>query len=153
MLDKNKIAERLKFFREHLPVKTSAAKFASKAKGVDSSQYSKFEKHGAESKGLGHDKIRELCSTWNINIDWLLTGKGNMNGFKAQDDETIQEMSPADGAKETAPELGAIERVLLELENLKIGQTRIYNQVINARQDVEAVSDYIMLKDANWDLD
>ena len=76
-----------------------------------------------------------------------------MNGFKAQDDETIQEMSPADGAKETAPELGAIERVLLELENLKIGQTRIYNQVINARQDVEAVSDYIMLKDANWDLD
>lgn len=71
MIDNKTIGERLKTVRTLINVNPS--RFASDA-GVDISQYAKAEK-GA--KGLGNSKLMDLCSTWGINMDYLLTGKGH----------------------------------------------------------------------------
>lgn len=74
MFEKKEIAIRMKRAREALPGNVSPTHFAKQAKNVDGSQYTKYEKGGA----LGSKKIMELCSRWNINPEWLYTGKGEM---------------------------------------------------------------------------
>src|SRR5579864_84061 len=72
MLDINQLGERLKKAREKLSI--NPRQFSLQA-NVDPSQYNKTE---AGIKGLGPKKIKDICSTWNINPDWLYTGKGEM---------------------------------------------------------------------------
>src|ERR1700722_19489359 len=72
MMDIKQLGERLKIAREKLGI--NPRQFSMKAK-VDPSQYNKTE---AGNKGLGNKKIMDICSTWNINPDWLFTGKGDI---------------------------------------------------------------------------
>lgn len=74
MFDRKDISERLKAAREALPNKVNPTQFAKKGKGIDESQYIKFEKGGA----MGNKKIMELCSVWGISVDWVYRGEGGM---------------------------------------------------------------------------
>lgn len=74
MFDRKEISQRLKAAREALPNPVNATQFAKRAKGVDESQYSKFEKGGP----MGNKKIMELCSVWGISVDWVYRGEGGM---------------------------------------------------------------------------
>lgn len=85
MLNKNDIRNRLKQAREALPGEVSPHSFAFSANGVDPSQYTKYEKGEGP---LGPKKIMELCSRWNIDTDWLQTGKGQMFGIADPAGET-----------------------------------------------------------------
>lgn len=74
MPTKKVLGERLKMFRLALAETVTSADFANKA-GVNPSHYSKAERG---IKGLGEDKLMELCAQWDIGHDWLYTGKGPM---------------------------------------------------------------------------
>ena len=64
---------------------------------VDNSQYSKIEQ-GKLTPTIQH--IMEICSNFNINADWLLTGKGEMMKSIS---ETNNEIQSKDSYIETRP--------------------------------------------------
>ncbi|MHA4807177.1 hypothetical protein ACX0G9_03680 [Flavitalea flava] len=79
---------------------------------MDESQYAKYEK-GIGSLGL--DKLLDLCSFWNINTDWLFTGKGEMFITKHTGDQTDEDATLIHEAK-TLPDLNNnIEQTVLQV--------------------------------------
>lgn len=66
------IINRLIKIRTHLGL--SSKDFASKA-GIDASNYSSIEKG---KRSFGERVMRDICNSFDINRDWLLTGRGEM---------------------------------------------------------------------------
>jgi len=83
----NTFKERLKRIREHLKL---TQKDMSSIMGVSLKVYQRYEK--GEQKP-SYEKLIPLINTFNVNINWLLTGKGEMfiKQEKTKEDLTIEE--------------------------------------------------------------
>lgn len=154
MVDNKTIGERLKHVRELINVNPS--QFAKQA-GVDISQYNKAEKG---EKGLGSKKFLDLCSKWNLNPDYILTGKGSMFADTLQDSGRQSFIPAADLPADTkalyerwlsdkdktqqqfhATNLGLIELLKNKLDeiaaNLMTGQTQLKEQLFVVGEGLE----------------
>jgi transcriptional regulator with XRE-family HTH domain len=81
------IGARLRYLRtEHL--KLSAREMAVSL-NIDSSQYLKIE---AGFQGLTDQRMVALFDTYEVNIHWLLTGKGNMLSFNEDKPTLVNEV-------------------------------------------------------------
>lgn len=73
MIDNKSVAkERLIKLRTYLGL--SSKDFAAQA-GIDPSNYSSIE---TGKRSFGNRVMRDICNTFGVNIDWLLTGEGEM---------------------------------------------------------------------------
>ncbi len=70
--ENNSIGERLSLLIKHLNLSDGA--FADAA-GVDRAQFSKIKRG---KLGLAREVAMEICSKFNVSLDWLLAGIGNM---------------------------------------------------------------------------
>ena len=87
---------RIKELRE---LQNLSSKEFSSILGIDNSQYSKIEQ-GKLKPTLQH--IMEICSTFEVNTDWLLTGKGGILKNNSEDQKKEREGRPY-LADETSP--------------------------------------------------
>lgn len=146
MFDRKEIADRLKAAREALPNPVNATQFAKRAKGVDGSQYSKFEKGGP----MGNKKIMELCSVWGINVDWVYRGEGGM--FVEEDASTNLPQKQKPGIDNRAfEENHSITDVMISLGTILQKVDRVLIEQTIARAEVRAYGQYQVSKDAHGD--
>lgn len=70
--NKINIVKRIKTLRVHFGL--NSGEFASKA-GIDPRNYSSIE---TGKRTIGERVLRDICNAFDVNIDWILTGEGDM---------------------------------------------------------------------------
>lgn len=70
--NKINIVKRIKSLRVHFGL--NSGEFASKA-GIDPRNYSSIE---TGKRTIGERVLRDICNAFDVNIDWILTGEGDM---------------------------------------------------------------------------